>query len=136
MSELSSAYTEYEQMSTLFRQLNEATLVARRTLLGINPPPLDKQNLVRDQLDAALQKLAAVPDLHSAAARAEAISLEEILRQLPGNDNEITPNTVARIRERIKGGLRSLTEDDLEVIDKITSALDSATEILFRRIQR
>lgn len=136
MSELSSAYTEYERMSALFRQLNEATLVARRTRLGINPPSLEKQNQVRDQLDAALEKLAAVPELHSAAARAEAISLEEILRQLPGNDHEITPDTVARIRERIKGGLKALTEDDLEVIDKITSALDSATEILFRRIQR
>jgi hypothetical protein len=135
MSELSSAYTEYERMATLFRQLNEATLAARRTLLGINPPSVEEQILVRDELDAALQNLAVDPELHSAAARAEAISLEEIFRQLPAND-EITPKTLARIREHIKGGLRSLTDDDLDAIDKITSALDSATEILFRRIQR
>jgi hypothetical protein len=136
MSELSSAYTEYERMATLFRQLNEATLVTRRILLGINPPSLEQQISVRDQLDAALQSLAVIPEVHSAAARAEAISLGEILRQLPANDDEITPKTVTRIREHIKDGLKSLTEDDLKVMDRITSALDSATEVLFRRIQR
>jgi hypothetical protein len=136
MSELSSAYTEYERMSQLFRQLNEATLVARRTLLGIDPPSLADEHLVRDQLDAALQKLAANPEQSSPAARAEAITLQEVLRDLPGDDDEITPQALAQIRERIKGGLKGLTQDDLEIIDKITSALDSATETLFRRIQR
>lgn len=136
MSELSSTYSEYERLSNLFRQLNHASLLARRVLLGINPPSTEEQRAVRDQLDEALQRLSATRELSGVSPTPSTVTLAEVLRQMPGGNRDVSPNDVVAIRQRIKEGLKALTSEDLETIDKITDALDSASEVLFRRIQR
>ena len=136
MSELSSAYSEYERLSNLFRQLNHASLLARRVMIGLDPPSPDEQRAVRDQLDEALERLSPAGE-PSAPERAPAkVTLTEVLREVPSIRRDISPDDVSAIRERIKGGLAALTTEDLETIDTITDALDSASEVLFRRIQR
>ena len=136
MSELSSTYSEYERMSALFRQLNHASLLARRVVLGIDPPSDEEQRIVRDQLDDALSTLSASRKLLPSASVPSALTLEEVLRQAPNASRDVSPNDVAAIRQHIQSGLTALTPQDLEAIDKITDALDSASEVLFRHIQR
>ncbi len=136
MSELSSAYTEYEKVSGLLRQLNEAALVVRQTLLGIDPPPVEEQNQIRDRLDRALEQLTQGTGAQEAVRISEGLSLADLLKQVPDEDEEISPQTVAAIRGRIKGGLSSMTDEDIEIIERITAALESASESLFRRIQK
>jgi hypothetical protein len=136
VSELSSAYSEYERLSGLFRQLNHASLLARRVILGLDPPSPEEQRAVRDQLDEALERLSPAEE-PSAAERAPArVTLAEVLREVPSMNRDISPGDVSAIRRRIKGGLAALTSEDLETLDTITDALDSASEVLFRRIQR
>ncbi|MGB7926406.1 MAG: hypothetical protein WCF57_24405 [Pyrinomonadaceae bacterium] len=136
MSELSSAYSEYERLSNLFRQLNQASLLARRVMFGINPPSPEEQRAVRDQLDEALGRLSPAREMGAASRTPEKLTLTEVLREVPSINRDISVGDVSAIRERIKGGLAALTSDDLETIDTITDALDSASEVLFRRIQR
>jgi hypothetical protein len=136
MSELSSTYSEYERMSALFRQLNHASLLARRVVLGVNPPSDDEQRTVRDQLDEALIALSASRELAMPASVPAALTLEQILHQATTVSHDVSSNDVAVIRQHIKSGLAALTPEDLETIDKITDALDSASEVLFRHIQR
>lgn len=136
MSELSSAYSEYERLSDLFRQLNNASLLARRIMVGLDTPSPEEQRVVRDQLDEALERLSPNERLSSAERAPARVTLAEVLREAPSVRRDISSGDVSAIRERIKGGLSALTTEDLETIDTITDALDSASEILFRRIQR
>jgi hypothetical protein len=136
MSELSSTYSEYENMSSLFRQLNNATLVARRVHLGLSPPPLEKQSSVRDQLDAALKKLSESLETRPSGQFPDEPSLEEVLQNIQGSDRDDLTKAFTDMRKRIRGGLKGLTEDDLELIDTVTAALDRASEVLFKRMQR
>jgi hypothetical protein len=53
MSELSSVYSEYEQVSNMFRQLNEASLIVRQAMLGVGTPSDEELRLARDQLEEA-----------------------------------------------------------------------------------
>jgi len=136
VSELSSAYSEYERLSKLFRQLNHASLLARRVMVGLDPPSPEEQRAVRDQLDEALERLSPAEESSAAARVPATVTLADVLREVPSISRDISPGDVSAIRERIKGGLTALTTDDLETIDTITDALDSASEVLFRRIQR
>lgn len=136
MSELSSAYSEYERLSYLLRQLNNASLLARRIMHGLNPPSKDEQRAVRDQLDEALEGLSSAQGPLTAGDETETVTLAEVFRQVPDVNRDVSPNDVSAIRQRIKGGLAALNSEDLETLDKITDALNSASEILFRRIQR
>lgn len=136
MSELSSAYSEYERLSNLFRQLNHASLLARRVMFGINPPSPEEQRAVRDQLDEALERLSPAQEMAATNRMPEKVTLMEVLREVPSINRDISIGDVSAIRQRIKGGLVALTSEDLETIDTITDALDSASEVLFRRIQR
>ena len=136
MSELSSAYSEYERLSNLFRQLNDASLLARRVLLGINPPPTEEQRMVCDQLSEALLRLSDPQEVSAAQHKPSALTLYEVLRQFPKGSREVSPDEIAAIRRRVGSGLAALTPEDLETIDTLTDALDSASEVLFRRVQR
>lgn len=136
MSELSSAYSEYERLSGLFRQLNHASLLARRVMVGLDPPSAEEQRAVRDQLDEALESLSPVGEPSSTVRMSAKVTLADVLREVPSISRDISPGDVSAIRERIKRGLAALTTEDLETIDTITDALDSASEVLFRRIQR
>jgi len=133
MSELSTAYSEYERVTDLFRKLNEAVLVARQTLLGLDPPPPEEQAIIRDQLDEALEKLGRSGEGQSELQVSEGLSLAGLM---PDDEEEISPQGVSAIRRRIKSGLTALTHDDLEIIDRLSAALDSASEMLYRRIQK
>jgi hypothetical protein len=136
MSELSSAYSEYERLSNLFRQLNDASLLARRVLLGINPPPTEEQRMACDQLSEALLRLGDTQEVSAAQHKPSALTLYEVLRQVPNGSREVSPDEIAAIRRRVGSGLAALTPEDLETIDTLTDALDSASEVLFRRVQR
>jgi len=136
MSELSVTYSEYERLSNLLRQLNRASRVARRVILGVNPPSDEEQRVGRDQLDDALQKLSPTRRFPHAFHGTMTVSLDDVLRQVPDSRQDVSPNDVNAIRQRITAGLSALTSEDLEKIDRITDALDSASEVLFRRIQR
>ena len=105
-------------------------------MLGINPPSTEEQRTVRDQLDEALQRLSTTYESSGASPMPSQITLTEVLRQVQGGNREVSTNDVVAIRQRIRGGLTALTSEDLETIDSITDALDSASEVLFRRIQR
>ena len=136
MSDLSSAYSEYEKVSNLFRQMNEGALVARQTQLGLDLPSLEEQEHVRQQLDDALRQLSQATDSSDDVRLAEGVSLRDVWLQPPDGETEISGNAVSAIRGRIRIGLDHLTNEDLETIERITIALDSASELLFRRIQK
>lgn len=130
MSELSPVYSEYERVSSLFRCLNEATLIARQARLGIKTPSPEEEADVRNDLASALDQLS------GENSRKSNVSFPGMLSQLEGEDTDISPATISSIRRRVIGGLRALTEEDLEVIEKVTDVLDSTSEMLFRRIQK
>jgi hypothetical protein len=134
MSELSSVYSEYEQVSNMFRQLNEASLIVRQAMLGVGTPSDEELRLARDQLEEALDKLSW--DNGENKDKDEGVTLTELLEQAPDEDEELTKQDISNIRRRIKSGLKALTPDDLEVIDRLSAALDLKSEILFRRIKK
>lgn len=130
MSELSPVYSEYEKVSNLFRCLNEATLVARQTRLGIKTPTLEEEVEIQHDLESALDQL-------NYENTDESInSFPGMLSELENDDMDISPRTISSIRHRLSRGLRALTEEDLEIIEKVTDVLDSTSELLFRRIQK
>jgi hypothetical protein len=51
MSELSPVYSEYEKVSDLFRRLNEATLIARQTMLGLKEATAQEEAEVTHDLE-------------------------------------------------------------------------------------
>lgn len=124
MSDLSLLYSEYERISGLFRSLNEAALVARRSRLGLSDPSKDEVEALRQDLQTALDRLTEESGTSPSAAL------------FADNDLEISTDTLTTIGRRAKHGLHALTERDLEVIEKITNVLDSRSEMLFRRIQK
>ncbi len=130
MSELSPIYSEYERISSLFRCLNEATLIARQAKLGIKTPSAKEEAEVRHDLESALDQLS-----HENAGKSSQ-SFSGMLSQLENEDIDISPATLTVIRRRVKNGLRALTDEDLEVIEKVTDVLDLRSELLFRRIQK
>ncbi len=130
MSELSSVYSEYEKISSLFRRLNEATLVIRQTMLGLKPPSTKEQVKVQEDLELALEELS---EDEEAAAN---FDFSEIMVQLQNEDVDISKQTLDSIRRRAKKGLQTLTDKDIEIIEKVTDVLDSKSEVLFRRIQK
>lgn len=130
MSELSPVYSEYETISNLFRSLNEATLVARQAKLGLKTPSPQKVEVLRKHLKNALEQLGTESDDKSKS------TFSAIITQLANGELMIQPSTLLKISRRIENSLLSLTDDDLEVIEKVTDALDSKSELLFRRIQK
>lgn len=129
MSDLSPLYSEYEKISGLFRRLNEAILIARQERLGIKMPSQIEEDRARERLEAALDQL-------SQEGAGKAASYSGLLAQLAVVDSDISPVTITTIRRRAQNGLKSLTEQDLKVIEKVTGVLDSQSELLFRRIQK
>lgn len=129
MSDLSPLYSEYEKISGLFRKLNEAVLIARQVRLGIRAPSPTEEKQARERLDTALDQL-------SDKGGGKAASYTGLLTQLESEDLDISPYTITTIRRRAQNGLRSLTEQDLQVIERVTDVLDSRSELLFRRIQK
>lgn len=131
MSELSPVYSEYERISNLFRCLNEATLVARQAKLGIKNPSPQEEADVRSDLESALEQLS------GETAEKSSVSFPGVLSQLDDENMDVSLTTISSIRRRAAtGGLRALTEEDLEVIEKVSDVLDSTSELLFRRIQK
>jgi hypothetical protein len=135
MSDLSSAYSEYEKVSGLFRQLNEAALLARQVQLGLDYPSAAEQELARDQLVEALDQLTNCAGNEEDLCLAEGISFKDVCEQAQ-DQRPVSRATVSAIRGRIGNGLAKLTNEDLETIEQITIMLDSASELLFRRIQK
>ena len=129
MSDLSPLYSEYEKISGLFRKLNEAILIARQARLGIKTPSPMEEDQIREKLDSALDQL-------SDQGRGKAASYSGLLALLGSEDLDISLTTITTIRRRAQNGLRSLTEQDLQVIERVTDVLDSRSELLFRRIQK
>ena len=87
-------------------------------------------------LDEALEKLSRSGEGQDPLQVSEGISLADLLSQTTDEEQEISPQGVAAIRRRIRGGLAALTQDDIEIIERLSAALDSASEMLYRRIQK
>ena len=130
MSELSPVYSEYEKVSSLFRRLNEATLLARQTMLGLKTPSLKDQNHVQQELESALEELSENEKTTSN------LTFADILTQLKNEDVDVSESNLNSIRRRVRRGLQTLTDEDIEIIEKVTDVLDSKSELLFRRIQK
>lgn len=130
MSELSPVYSEYEKISNLFRSLNEATLVARQARLGLKTPSAQKVEILRKHLKNALEQLGSESSDKSKSA------FSAIIAQLTNGELSIQPSMLLKISHRVENSLLALTDDDLEIIEKVTDALDSKSELLFRRIQK
>ncbi len=130
MSELSPVYSEYEKVSSLFRRLNEATLLARQTMIGLKTPSLKDQNHVQQELEAALEELS------ENEKNTSNLTFADILTQLKNEDVDVSESNLNSIRRRVKRGLQTLTDEDIEIIERVTDVLDSKSELLFRRIQK
>ena len=130
MSELSPVYSEYEKVSSLFRRLNEAALIARQERLGIRRPSPEKESAVQRELEAALEQLSGENAVRSSD------SFFGLLSRLDAEDANISSISITAILRRVRGGLRALTEEDLQTIEKVAEFLDSTSELLFRRIQK
>lgn len=130
MSELSSVYSEYEKISSLFRRLNEATLVARQSRLGLKAPSPTVQAKVQHGLESALEEL---NDKNIATSN---FAYSDILNQLRKEDIDLSENILNSILRRVRNGIEKLTREDIEVIERVTDVLDSKSELLFRRIQK
>jgi len=130
MSELSPVYSEYEKVSSLFRRLNEATLLARQTMIGLKTPSLKDQSHVQQELEAALEELS------ENEKNTSNLTFADILTQLKNEDVDVSESNLNSIRRRVRRGLQTLTDEDIEIIEKVTDVLDSKSELLFRRIQK
>ncbi len=130
MSELSPVYSEYEKVSSLFRRLNEATLLARQTMIGLKTPSLKDQNHVQQELEAALEELS------ENEKNTSNLTFADILTQLKNEDVDVSESNLNSIRRRVRRGLQTLTDEDIEIIERVTDVLDSKSEMLFRRIQK
>ena len=130
MSELSPVYSEYEKVSSLFRRLNEATLLARQTMIGLKTPSLKDQGHVQQELEAALEELS------ENEKNTSNLTFADILTQLKNEDVDVSESNLNSIRRRVRRGLQTLTDEDIEIIEKVTDVLDSKSELLFRRIQK
>jgi hypothetical protein len=130
MSELSPVYSEYEKVSSLFRRLNEATLLARQTMIGLKTPSLKDQNHVQQELEAALEELS------ENEKNTSNLTFADILTQLKNEDVDVSESNLNSIRRRVRRGLQTLTDEDIEIIERVTDVLDSKSELLFRRIQK
>ncbi|MGI8468967.1 MAG: hypothetical protein ACR2N3_11015 [Pyrinomonadaceae bacterium] len=130
MSELSPVYSEYEKVSSLFRRLNEATLVARQTMLGLKTPSSKHQIQVQQELESALEELS------ENEKNASNLTFADILSELQKEDVDVSESNLNSIRQRVRRGLQTLTNEDIEIIEKVTDVLDSKSELLFRRIQK
>lgn len=129
MSDLSPLYSEYEKVSGLFRCLNEASLMVRQSRLGISSPSETEEAVAADNLGSALAELGSENELNATV-------LSDLFDELAREDVEISPRKLLAIRSRVGHGLDALTEEDLEVIEKVTEVLDAESEVLFRRIQK
>lgn len=127
MSEMSSIYTEYERISKLFRYLNEVILFLRQAQLGIKMASAADVATLTANLEKALVEL---------GSKSGSISSPVLLDRLADEDADISSSTLMTIKRRAQHGLNTLTEQDLEVIEKVTDLLDSRSETLFRRIQK
>jgi hypothetical protein len=58
----------------------------------------------------------------------------DLLQQL--REDSVTESSIMKVRNRVRKGLKTLSDDDLEIIEKVTEALDSTSEKLFRRIHK
>lgn len=130
MSELSPVYSEYERISSLFRRLNEATLVARQNRLGLRKSSKKESVEVQQELEYALEELS------EKQAKKSNLMLSDIISQLKNDDVDVSEQRLDSIKQRLKNGLQTLTNEDIEIIEKVTDVLDSKSELLFRRIQK
>lgn len=130
MSELSPVYSEYERISSLFRRLNEATLVARQNRLGLRKSSKKESVEVQQELEYALEELS------EKQAKKSNLMLSDIINQLKNEDVDVSEQRLDSIKQRLKNGLQTLTNEDIEIIEKVTDVLDSKSELLFRRIQK
>ena len=136
MSELSPVYTEYEKISDLFRRLNEATLMARQTMLGLKETTAQEEKEITHDLEEALSQISgenkSIEEFDDSGIPNH--TFLELLQQL--KYDSVTETSIERVRHRVKRGLKALSDDDLEIIEKVTEALDSTSEKLFRRIHK
>lgn len=130
MSELSPVYSEYEKVSSLFRRLNEATLIARQTMLGLKTPSPKDEEQVQQELESALEELS------ENEKNTSNLTFADVLEQLKNEDVDVSESNLNSIRRRVKRGLQTLTSEDIEIIEKVTDVLDTKSELLFRRIQK
>lgn len=130
MSELSPVYSEYERISSLFKRLNEAVLLAHQSALGLKVPSITEQAKVQQDFESALQELG------EQEVTASTLTFSEILAYLRSEDVNVSDNALNAIRSRVKKGIQNLTAKDIEVIERVTDVLDSKSELLFRRIQK
>ncbi len=136
MSELSPVYSEYEKVSDLFRRLNEATLIARQTMLGLKVATAQEEAEVTHDLEEALSQIGGgnKTSEKSETGKIPNHAFLELLQQL--QNDSITETSIMKVRNRVRKGLKTLSDDDLEIIEKVTEALDSTSEKLFRRIHK
>ena len=122
--------TTGQKVSSLFRRLNEATLVARQNMLGLKSPSPNHQRQVQQELESALEELS------ENEKNTSNLTFADILTQLKNEDVDVSETNLKSIRQRVKRGLQTLTDQDIEIIEKVTDVLDSKSELLFRRIQK
>ncbi len=135
MSEFSGNFSEYEKVSGLFRQMNEAALDVQQMLLGIKQLSIEEQNAITNRLDEALANFTNEPEISTESGDYDWQS--QGFGQVDSDDFVIVSSVrIMEIRRRIKNGLRNLTPEDLEIIENITDRLDSTSEVLFRRIRK
>jgi len=103
--------------------------MVRQSRLGISSPSETEEAVAADNLGSALAELGSENELNATV-------LSDLFDELAREDVEISPRKLLAIRSRVGHGLDALTEEDLEVIEKVTEVLDAESEVLFRRIQK
>jgi len=129
MSELSLLQHEYERLSAILRQLNRLIIEA-----SDNPQAFRVSDADRDQLICQLEYLK-----ECAAAPAGRVGSEnwfaEALEYSSPDTRSNFPTDVERVVQKLKDRNARLTPLDLETAGHMAAALDTASALLFKRIQ-
>jgi hypothetical protein len=137
MSTTSQTYSEFKDVTDLFMQLNQALITAKRVCFG------DKSQPTQAEQESAKKVLAGLLNDVKRGLTGEPEELSGALRKLIDTvrngrlpTGKPASQAIDSCISNLNKGLGLLGRDDLDFLDRFTSALDKSSENLYRQVAR
>jgi hypothetical protein len=136
MSTTSQMYSDFNAVTELFLQLNQALITAKRVCLGDSQVNQAEQESAKNVLTGFLSDLkrglAAKPE----DLPAPLLKLVETVRNGRFPSGESVGQAIDSCLSRLNKGFGALRRDDLDFLNRFTSVLDKSSENLYRQMAR